>query len=173
MKVRELLRYEIWSKETSRKILGPIGKCLKWVVIVLGSLVVLIGIIYVIEFRWLTHGERGAGRAALAQIEELERLIDCNCDQFGAVDQEAKGAVDIAKQKAWTFRDHRIALYLSFYLWQAEQYQTDDVREAQLKAFVLQRHLQWYSNPELERKDRSSRSEIFGSFRFGLHKELD
>ncbi len=46
MKTRELLRFEMWSKETSPKILSPIWKCLKWIAIVSGSLVVLVAIVY-------------------------------------------------------------------------------------------------------------------------------
>jgi hypothetical protein len=173
MKARELLRYEIWSKETSRKILRPVGKCLKWVVIVSGSLAVLLVIIYVIESHWLTHGERGAGRTALAQVEELEKLLDCNCGRFAEMDKEAKTAIDFAKQKAWTLRDRRTALYLSFYLLEVEQYQTDDLREAQLKSFVLQRHLQWHSRPGSEQEDHRLRLEIFNEFRLELHKQLE
>ena len=173
MKIRELLRYEIWSKETSRKILSPIGKCLKWVAIVSGSLAVLLAIAYVIESHWLTYGERGAGRTALTQIEELEKLIDCNCDQFVVVDGKAHSVLTLATQKAWTIRDHSVAFELWFYLTEVEQKQEGDLREAQAKAIVEQRHLQWHSNPELEQRDRSLRLELFSTFRLELHKELD
>ncbi len=175
MKVRELLQYEIWSKETSRKILSPIGKCLKWVAIVSGSLAVLIWIVYVIESAgWLDSRRKGTPEEpALAQIVELEKLIDCNCDQFVVVDGKAHSVLTVATQKAWTLRDHSVAFELWFYLTEVEQKQEGDLREAQAKAIVQQRHLQWHSNPELEQKDRSLRRELFSTFRLELHKELD
>jgi hypothetical protein len=173
MKIRELLRYEIWSKETTREVLRPVSVFLKYAGAVLGVLVVLAGVAFAIEFSWLTSGERGSGRAALAKVERLEGLIDCSCDQFAKVDNAAKTAIDFAKQKAWTLRDRRIAVHLSIYLLEVEQYETDDLREAQLKSFVLQRHLQWHSSPGSEQEDHRLRLEIFNEFRSGLHKELE
>jgi len=173
MKTRELLRFEIWSKETSRKILSPIWKCLKWIAVVSGSLVVLVAIAYVIESHWLTNGERSAGRTALTQTEELEKLIDCNCVQFSVVDGKAKSALDVGNQRAWTIRDHSVAFGLWYYLTEVEQQQENDLREAQAKAILQQRHLQWHSRPGSEQEDRRLRLEIFSECRSVLHKELD
>jgi hypothetical protein len=173
MKVRELLRYEIWSKETSRKILRPVGKCLKWVAIVSGVLIVLIWIVYAIESHWLTNGEEGAGRAGLTQIEELEKLIDRNCSQFSTIDSKASVSVSVAAQKAWTIRDHTVAFDLWLYHTDVEQIQTNDLLEGQSKLMMQKNHLQWYSNPKLEGKDRSLRREELQILRTELHKQLD
>jgi hypothetical protein len=173
MKVRELLRYEIWSKETSRKIFRPTGRLLKRVAIVLGVLVVLIGIVCVVERYWLTNGERTSGKAALKQVEELEKLIDCNCDRFAEVDSAAKTAVEVAEKSERTLRDGSVVAYLSVYLMEVEQLQTKDLREAELKLFMQQRHLQWHSDQKLENEGRSLQSQIFSELRSALHKELD
>ncbi|HEU5351713.1 MAG TPA: hypothetical protein VFU55_08955 [Terracidiphilus sp.] len=173
MNVRELLRYEIWSKETSRRILRPIVKILKPTGIVLGSLVFLAVVVYAIESGWLTNGERTAGKVALVQVEKLETLIDCNCDGFAVTDENAKAAVEVARQNAWTLRDRQVAALLSFYLWEVEQAQGQDSRETKLKRLMQQRGLRWHSDPKLDKEDRSSRFQEFSSFRSALQKELN
>jgi hypothetical protein len=106
MKIREILQIELWSKETTRKVLRPVGRFLKRTAIVLGILVVLAGTAFEIESHWLTGGERKAGRVALAQIEKLEELqigvgevSDENADwvlKYDAAEQQAKSAVSNA-----------------------------------------------------------------------------
>lgn len=173
MNLHELLQYELWSKDASRKILRPVGKLLKRVSVVLGALIVLIAIVFLIERYWLTDGERRAGRAALAQVEELQDLIDCNCNRFATVDDGAKTAVELADEKKWTLRDRIVAFDLSFYLMEVEEKQAQDLREAKLRVFMQQRHLQWHSDPKLEAKSRSLQFQIFSDLRSALHKELD
>jgi hypothetical protein len=173
MKLRELLQHEIWSKETSRRILRPIRRILKYTAIVLGALGVLIAIAYGIERHWLTNGERTSGRIAFTKVEELEKLIDCNCDQFEAADGDAKAAVAAAEKKGRTLRDGSVAAYLSVYLMEIEQMQMDDLREAKLKLLMQERNSQWHSNPQLENESRSLQFKIFGDLRSVLHKELD
>ena len=173
MTFRELLRYEIWSKETSRRIVGRIWKFLKPAAVVFGILVLLLGIVFVVERFWITNGELSSGRAALAQIEELEKLVDCNCDRFSTADSKARAAVEVAEKKAWTLRDHGVAFELSFYLSEIEERQTQDLREAQAKLFMQQKQLQWHSNPQFDEDWRSSYFRIFNMFRSALHKELD
>ncbi len=74
MNVRELLQTEIWSKETSRKILRRTWRIVRPVAVVSGILVLLLAVVFAVEWYWLTSGERKAGRTALAKIEELEQL---------------------------------------------------------------------------------------------------
>jgi hypothetical protein len=140
---------------------------------VVGILVFLLVIVFEVERYWLTVGERSAGRAALAQIEELEKLVDCNCDRFSTIETQASAAVEVAEQKAWTLRDHSVAIELSFYLMEIEHIHTDGIREAQLKAFMQQKHLEWHSDSKFEEERRSLYFQIFGRSRSALHKELD
>jgi len=183
MKVRELLQTEIWSKETSRKILEPIRKILfcvlpsrktlKRIGIVLAVLVVVLGITLSVEIRWLTPRERRVAIVSLVQVEELQSLLDCNCEKFGIVDQQAKASVNISEQKAWTVRDHTVAGLLYLYLIEIERTKQGELREAQVKLFIHQRKLQLDSNPKFETEFRRSQLEIFSMYNSELHKEMD
>jgi hypothetical protein len=166
MNVRELLRYELWSKETSRRILASARKLLKRVAVVLGVLVVLAGVVFAIEFYWLTSDERGAGKTALVRIEGLEGLIDCNCDQYAAVGHEARTAVDVAMRRAWTLRDRSTASFLTYYLFEVERYH-DDLQKVQAHWNLSTTHEQF------ERGDRARHLKEFSRLRSELHKQLD
>jgi len=173
MNVRELLQIEIWSKETSRIIIGRIWKFLKPASIVFGILVLVLGNVYLVERYWLTGDERKAGRTAMVQVEELEQVENNASDRFDDADKLAKAAITVAQQKAWTLRDRWVAGELEFYRWKLEQAHDDEVREKQLRSFSIQRHLEWRTDPDLEKKMRDSDSRIFSMMRSELHKELD
>jgi hypothetical protein len=173
MKIRELLQIEIWSKETTRKILRRIWKVTKPVALVFGVLVLLLGIIFAVEWYWLTNGERKAGKAALAKVEELEQLEKNSGDGFDAMNRQAKTSTAVAEQSAWTLRDRRTAGLLEFYRWDLESEHESRVREMEGRAILAERHLQWPSNPELEKELRDSQERAFSSIRSMLHKELD
>ena len=173
MKVRELLQTELWSKETSRKILKRIWRILKPVSIGLGLVLALLFGFYEVEVHWLTSGEKQAGRTALAQVEKLEALRYCKCEQFAVANGEAKKAVQGSRGKAWTLRDRSLAEWLEFYRWQIETENADDLRDAQVAEFVAQRHLPLHLNPQFEEKHRALVKEEFRLIRSSLHKELD
>ena len=173
MNLRELLKTELWSKETTRKVLRPAGWFLKRAAIVLGALVILIGVAYEIESHWLTSGERKAGRVALAQIEELEKLQTGGNQGFEEVDARAKASVAVAEQKAWTLRDEDIHQFLMIYLDQVEMNHESAQREAQAKQFATQRNLPWHSSSASEANDRALKLQLYSFYRSGLHKLLD
>jgi hypothetical protein len=173
MNLRELLQTELWSKETTRKVLRPAVWFLKRAAIVLGVLVVLIGVAYEIEIRWLTSGERKAGRVALAQIEELEKLQTGGNQGFEEVDARAKSSVAVAEQKAWTLRDGYIHQFLMGYLEQVEMNHEFAQHEAQAKQFAMQRNLPWHSSPASEANDRALKLQMYSFYRSGLHTLLD
>jgi hypothetical protein len=168
MTLHELFQIELWSKETSRRILGRIWKFLKPTAVVLGVLVFLLWVVFLIERNWLTSGERNAGRAALARIEELQGLIGCDCGRFRAADQNADAAVHLATEKARTIRDNSVAFNLWMYLSEVESDDRRDRMEALIKSSELERH----SNPGLEEEGRNLRTSLFNAFKSGLHKEL-
>jgi hypothetical protein len=173
MNLRELLKTELWSKETTRKVLRPAGWFLKRAAIVLGVLVILIGVAYEIESHWLTSGERKAGRVALAQIEELEKLETGGNQGFEVVDARAKASVAVAEQKAWTLRDGYVNQFLVVYLGQIEMNHESAQREAQAKQFVMQKNLPWHSSPTSEANDRALKLQMYSIFRSELHTLLD
>jgi hypothetical protein len=153
MKVRELLQIEIWSKETSRKILDSIRKILFWVFpskktfkrigIVLGILIVVLGVILAIEIIWLTSGERKVASTTLAKIDSMQNLVTTSSNDFEAMDQQAKEMVEEADHVAWTIRDKGVAFNLSFYLSETEQAR----HETEFRAWIQQR--------KIHRSDRS------------------
>jgi hypothetical protein len=173
VKVRELLQIEIWSKETSRKVRRRIWRVLKPVAIALGLLLVLLFVSYEVELHWLTSGERQAGKVALAQVEKLEALRYCRCEQFAVANKEAKNAVQDARSKAWTLRDHGLVDLLELYRWQIETENVRDLREAEYVEFVARRHLQLHMNPQFEGKHRELQNEMFRMIRGTLHQLLD
>jgi hypothetical protein len=170
MKIRELLRYEIWSKETSREILSSVWKFLKLSAIAWVVSGVLAGIVFVVEAYCLTGGERRAGRAALGKIEEVEKLVDCDCELFATAYGQANIAVEEAGRKAWTLRDHQTEEELSLYLWEIEQRHTMDIHE---KLLSEQRHLKTQLDARFEEQRRSSDFQLFETSRSTLHKILD
>jgi hypothetical protein len=147
MNVRELLQIEIWSKETSRKILEPIRKILFWIIpsrknlirigIVLGILVVVLGIAFVIETHWTTAGERKVANDALAKIDAMQNLVQANGNDFETRDQQAKQIVEAADRAAWTIRDRQVAFLLSFYLSNIEQTR----RDIEIRAMMQERKI--------------------------------
>jgi hypothetical protein len=173
MNVRELLQYELWSKETSQRLGAKIWKFSKRLAVVLGILASVIVIVAVVESHWLTAGERKTGRAALAQVDELRGLIDCKCERFIEVDKKAKESVAVAVQRAWTKRDHWTSFELSFYLGQVETIPKDDLREDQVKQVIEQRHLPLHSDPAFEAEVRDSRIRYLELLSSILHKVLD
>lgn len=105
MTLRELLRIEIWSKRTSRRLM--IG---------FAVVVVLLAVLDVTETRWITPAEGRTARAALAQIDRLQNLGVMNDSEYRAASAQAKAAVSFAEQAAKTQRDDQIVSVLSGYL---------------------------------------------------------
>jgi hypothetical protein len=173
MTLREILQIELWSKQTTRKILGRLWRVLKPVTAVLGSAVVLLLLVYVIEARWLTSGERQSGTAALAAVEKLEGLCYCRCEQFAAANEEAKKAVQDARAKAWTLRDHELVEWLEFYRVEVEDANDGDLGEALIANSAAERHQQLHLDPKHEAEGRASNAKLFSLIRDGLRKVLD
>jgi hypothetical protein len=100
MNLRELLRYEIWSKRKTRKIFAAFG--IGFAVWFLGFLVwqVVSGI-------WLTKGERAAAKVALQRVEIMGNSDPLSHEEWLAQSEEARVAVDAAERAARTKRDER------------------------------------------------------------------
>ena len=170
MKVRELLQIEIWSKETSRRILAWTRKILVRLGVVLGVLVVVIGVILAIEMSWLTSGERKVAGAALVEIDAMQNLVSASDGEFEARDKQAKEAIEAAERAAWTIRDKGAVSDLSYYLFETEEGR----RETEFRINMQQRKFHETSEQlELVKKSdelnaeirRESRSEVLKALR--------
>jgi hypothetical protein len=133
MNVRELLRYELWSRRTTWKIL-----IVSTVVLALGY-----GIWQAYDRYWITSGVREPGRKALAQIDELQTLT-ASCDaSFDAKAQWVDREIKAGDQKAHTFRDFAALFQLTEYLGNTRLKHLRDCgrdageqKSAKLKSFV-------------------------------------
>ena len=172
MTIREMLQIEIWSKETSRRIIRRTWKIAKPVAVVLATLVLLLGTAFVVEWNWLTGGERRAGEAALAKIEALERLERNAGEGFETLNREAKSSTAAAEQKAWTIRDRQAAGLLEIYRWELETDHEARLRGMQVEATLAARHIT-PTRPGLEMRMSESKDRVYSSMRALLHKELD
>jgi hypothetical protein len=176
MNVRELLQTEICSKETSRKILRRAWRVVRPVAIAFGVLVLLLAAVSVVEWYWLTSGERKAGRTALAKIEELEQLEKNQSGDFDVMNSQAKALVRVADERAWTLRDQRTAGLLELYRWELETEHQNRLLETQIRQNEQEKHLELHADQgyrELEEKSRASQTQFVSSWRSLSHKELD
>jgi hypothetical protein len=151
MNLRELLRLELWSKETHRKILVGIG-----IAICLGFLGVFVW--NQVEWHWLTPGERVAARTALTEIDSLQDSGTLSEQDWKARSKDAETKVEIAEAAAKTHRDAFLEMGLNWYLVQVEMNHTNVLLRAAGK-----RELKIEPIPGNSTKN----------LRAGLHKILD
>jgi predicted negative regulator of RcsB-dependent stress response len=105
MKFRELLRYEIWSKRTTRKIV--IG-----FVIFAGLLYVGWKTWYEFQLHWLTKGERIAAKLALQKIDALQDEDTLSDEELDFRQHEAVAALEAAGNAARTIKDNLVSMEL-------------------------------------------------------------
>ncbi|MGA3334578.1 MAG: hypothetical protein ABSC62_10500 [Terracidiphilus sp.] len=105
MKVRELLQHEIWSKETSRKILVGFA-------VFVAALFIVFGTWYEFETHWLTIRERVAAKVALQRIDALQNADSLSDEEFKIRRNEVNSAVDAAGLAARTSKDEMVAAEL-------------------------------------------------------------
>jgi len=135
MNIRELLKIEVWSKRTSRKIL--VG---------LAIFVAVFVIFFFVDKVWITQGEREAAGSALLLIDSLQsQYSEDDQKDFDVRERKAQEAVDAAKHAAWTSRDKQISFAL---LWCLVEVEAD---RGQLKTdkLIQQRHIV-FKNPGLK-----------------------
>jgi hypothetical protein len=161
MSLRGLLHYEIWSKRTTRRIFAVSG-------IFVGVFLALAAF----EMFWTTPGERVVGSAALAQIDELERL-EPESPQFDAQSKTAEGMVASATKIASAVRDRKIASALGAYLMLVTM-ERDDVEMRKHMQEFEKTHpemIHRFTSDEENEKSQSLRTRQFVSTR--LHAALD
>jgi hypothetical protein len=108
MKIRELLRYELWSKRTTRKLLIGIG-------IVVAVVAFGLGAWSVVSRIWLTPEERRAAKIALKQVDALQNTGSLSNEEYAKLDKQAGRSVEDALQAALTRRDRAVAMKLLIY----------------------------------------------------------
>ena len=126
MAVREILQTEIWSAETSRKII----KLFRWVLTFIGISIACFAVWYVVSNNWLTGSEKRAGQIALSQIDALQNLSALSDTEYVANYKQAEGSVRAAENAAWTAKDRSVASVLTTYL------MFTDVRRSEQKFLV-------------------------------------
>jgi len=109
MNIRELLKIEVWSKRTTRKVVVVA------IVVIGAARLGLYGWQY-LDRNWLTPGERSAASEALARIDKLREPRSLDENQFSEEKRKAKSQIDCAERKAWTIRDQGVAFELKMYL---------------------------------------------------------
>jgi hypothetical protein len=159
MKVRELLQFEIWSKQTTQGIFLGFG-------IVALSLLVTLGLWYEVDLHWLTKGERDAARLALQRVDELQAVVALD-DEYKARDDKANAALKAAEDVAKTDKDDSIHMNLSVCLTGVETAHTEILEQR----LILEGRL----HPMANGSDRSGLFliEVGKKSCSALHKELD
>ena len=163
MNLRELLRTELWSKRTTRKILVRSG-------LVLGVVVVVLAIWLSAEWYWLTPGERKSSKAAIAQIDSMQAFESMSQPQFDSMAKQAEEKVEVAKHAAWTIRDKDAAYSLEAYLFltTTEQEGLQRRREIDLKYPKLA-----LSDMETAQEMATTNKQARNTIRVMLHSYLD
>jgi len=161
MNVRELLQYEIWSKETSRKILTCVG-------IVFVSLLSAAAI----EMLWVSPGELILGRRALEQVDKLQRL-DPESKDFEVEAKKADGMVDSAVRAALTIRDKKVASALGGYLMIVELEPGDAKVRRSMKEFERTHPGKIHSDPDRDAERDANDIEVRRFMSATLHSALD
>jgi hypothetical protein len=174
MGIREVLQTEIWSKETSRKILARMWKIfvgLEYVGIGLG--VVLAGVVlwFVVSTHWLTERERAKGKIALVQVDALQNFDGVNDSDFNVRSQQAQEKVDDALNAAFTVKDRVTAFYLDYYLHEVDSMRRHEMWQKRMKSLPTDRRQE--RSQELEFKEEELERESVQMFRGLSHKLLD
>jgi hypothetical protein len=162
MKVRELLRYEIWSKDTTQGILLAFG-------IIACSLIATSMAWYEFETHWLSKGERDAARLVLQRVNELQNVVALD-QEYKVGEDRANAALKAAKEAAKTKKDESIQMNLLVCVTGVEI----------LHGEILEQRLNLDGRPapmreRIEAVERSGLSLIEAGKRScsALHKELD
>ena len=163
MNVRKILQTVFWSKKALRRILLGFG-------IVVGVLVCGLGVLYVVEWHWLSPGERKAGKAVLAQIDSLQNLETISRDDFEARERGLPEKLKAARETAWTLRDKGVYSELFVYLLVTEQERADVWEQNHWKAGDSSITS---SDRELNQKAISNGKEEARFYRLLLHRQLD
>jgi hypothetical protein len=155
MTLRELLRYEIWSKRTT------------WKIFVFTAIVLVLGFALWdgYERYWITRGLRESCRGTLIEIDELHKL-STSCDgNFETKAKRVERELKIADQKEHTFRDIDLLFQLTNYF---EDARVTHWRACKQEAFGA---IEKGHEPLRELDDRMLSSET--EMKQRLHKELD
>ena len=108
MEFRDILKVEIWSKRTSRRIVAA-------------STVVIVGVVswVFVDGYWFTRAEREAAKSALVKIDSLQvQISEDDQGDFDFRKDQAQQSTEAAVQAALTAKDKRISAALSGYLFQ-------------------------------------------------------
>ena len=164
MTLREALQIEIWSKQTSRRILKCVGTCLA-----------VGGLVAGVNFEWITPPERKAARVALAAVEELQQKIVAGEDEYEKCKENADQAVERAQEMIWTSRDRKVANAVYGYSVLIEM-QHDELKRRPMIHEFYEKHpqsLHTQSHKEQEAQQDQLAQQVDGFMHDVLHRALD
>jgi len=172
MGIREVLQTEIWSKETSRKILAKVWKIAKYAGISIGVVFVALALFVFVWTHWLTAKEHRLGKTALAQIDELQNFEGMNDVEFDAQVNRAEVKVDATNTAVLTAKDNEVAVILRFYLDQIKwarkrEKQIQEISELHPESMNSERYRQ--SGLKIEQMNRDE----IKMFKDSAHELLD
>ena len=171
MTLRELLKIELWSKETSRSSRARVGGFLRKVLIAVGVLVVALLIVVTIEFRLLTPGERRTAKDALASIDSLQDFGKVSDGEFVERLDEAKTKIQRSEDSVWTVRDSFVAETLFDYWVETKSSRSEKKELEDARRSIPQS--EWGPHGYLWNDPNKSGAEQRGAIRSQLHKILD
>jgi hypothetical protein len=163
MSFREILQFELWSKQTSRKLMKVFGAGFT-------IFVLLVFCLYLFDTKWISSEERRTAKVALALVDSLQQqYLEGDEKDYEAKAQRAKDAVNAAVHAAMTSRDDQIANALFAYVTEI------DVARGNRKTdrMMQERHIVFkYSDPESNAKLAALETELAHSVSLGLHQAL-
>jgi hypothetical protein len=163
MSFREILKTEIWSERTSKRIL-----------LILGFVVVLIfagnEIRGLINAYWLTNHERQVARIALKQIDSLQNADSLSDAEFQSRINQAQTRIDDAENAAWTTRDTATAMGLGMCLMPYEAKRIEMNRARLVQEGRIKKELAETENDQVSRISSEQTSHMLCNI---VRKDLD
>ena len=163
MTLREVLQIELWSKQTTRKIVKTVGICFAMVVCI-------VSIGFALETLWINPLERSTAKVALSDVESLQGIDSTKEDEYKARKDKAEAATEGAQKAAWTWRDQNLSQALYGYLFLIEMEHDEPRRRAALQEFY-QKHPEHRKSAAQQQEDISPQAIEFIGKR--LHGALD
>jgi hypothetical protein len=160
---RELMKYELWSKRTTRKILSVI--CVIFVVLFLGFFGWR-----ELSMHWLTKDERAVAKIALQRIDALHAAESLSDQEFESRRNEADSAVDSSEKAVMTRKDEIINVELTMCLMGFESARVKMVEQR----LIEQGKLRETANEWAGRQQSELLTDTLAhQYCLDLHKELD
>jgi hypothetical protein len=163
MTLRELLRYEVWSKQTTRRIL--VGSAILAALLFVGY-----KIWDEVESHWLTRSERTVAKAALQRIDALQNSGPLSDEEFDNRTKDARLAIDAAERAARTRKDELVYMELAICAMGPVSARMKAIEQRLIEQGKLRetpKEFEWSEQGGIRTDDLAHRNCLY------LHKQLD